>query len=320
MASSIHRKFHNIRKLIILQVKVGTVRTPTQVQHTRHNGRSVGTLTTVPPTAAATSRLQQILKDAYAPSTMTRKARVQRLISDVTTAEDLIIKIDSTKVSPATQLAYLGEAMRIKGYMLTPELRTFKRLLHQRAAQTPIRQATPLPIGVLKNVLQQFGTRDRVAIMIAWKTASRWAEVQKLKRENFLTLTDTEIVIAWGAIPKGAQLQPYRKDMFTIISGEWTREIAAMLRQIDLRRGLSDMTTDDLSAMLHLWTGTAYTAHSIKRGALTHLVQLIPDLNITMEDVQRLAKHKELETTLRYIGNQTALAHALDPLRITQHL
>jgi hypothetical protein len=74
---------------------------------------------------------------------------------------------------------------------------------------------------------------------------------------------------------------------------------------------LTDMTTDQVSAKLKAMFGDGYSSHSIKHGAVTRLLSLVQDGNISLAEVMRLSKHKELNTTLRYAGDPISTAKAL---------
>lgn len=291
--------------------------------HPRRNAPTAGgqlqaLLHTVFPRAC--TRVLAVLAAAYTRSTLQRKARVARLTTRVTSINEMILEVDGMNVAPSTKLTYINEASRALGMANTDELRAYRTVLQKQSALRPLKQAPPLTREVLEAVLPELTLRDQTALMLAWKTASRWGDIQKLQETNFKQISDNEIVIAWGATPKGSHMRPYRQDMYTVVTGPWTKEIAANLRRLTLSDGLTQTPTDRISTILKTLTGLPVSAHSIKRGAITHLLREVNRGVLTLEQVQRLGKHLSMETTLRYAAQEIPLAHALGTQHTTSRL
>ena len=75
---------------------------------------------------------------------------------------------------------------------------------------------------------------------------------------------------------------------------------------------------EDLERMKKLF-GKEYSSHSLKHGAITFLLGLVAKGTLTLEEVARLAKHENVETTIRYGGNPEVVALALGTQRATVH-
>ncbi|KAJ9470203.1 hypothetical protein DIPPA_03885 [Diplonema papillatum] len=156
--------------------------------------------------------------------------------------------------------------------------------------------------------------------LLAWKTASRWAEVADLSSAQFLSVAPEEIIVDWQQTPKGRRRDPFKPSRYAVIVGALTSELSEMYRKSAPFPKLCSLTTTGIDAM---WARTPqmrkYSAHSIKRGAVTHLYDCIArGMPLPLYLVNRLAKHEEpggpgaiSKTTLRYGGNPLALARVL---------
>ncbi|KAJ9435697.1 hypothetical protein DIPPA_21932 [Diplonema papillatum] len=165
--------------------------------------------------------------------------------------------------------------------------------------------------------------------LLAWKTASRWAEVAALSSTQFLSVTPEEIVVDWKQTPKGRRRDPFKPSRFVVVVGPLTAELAEMYRARAPFAELCSLTTTGLDAM---WARSPemrkYSAHSIKRGAVTRLFDCIAlGVPIPLYLVNRLAKHEEpggpgaiSKTTIRYGADPLSLARVLGTAKATMHL
>ena len=137
--------------------------------------------------------------------------------------------------------------------------------------------------------------RLRLAAMLAWKTASRWAEVAALTRGNVMSRSPEEVIIDWSCLPKGRRADPYKPSKFTVIEGEWTSDINLLLPMLNDEQPLSEMSTTDLQRQ---WRSNPmmrrYSGHSFKRGAFRHLINRIvrDSLPIQPHELSVLLKHQ----------------------------
>ncbi|KAJ9445329.1 hypothetical protein DIPPA_24014 [Diplonema papillatum] len=201
--------------------------------------------------------------------------------------------------------------------------------LRNSGAAVPQAQAVPVDRATLVQWALAQAPAVKMCALLAWKTASRWAEVAALSSTQFLLVTPEEIVVDWEQTPKGRRRNPFKPSRFAVIVGLLTSELAEMFRTSAPFDRLCLLTTTGLDAM---WARTPemqrYSAHSIKRGAVTHLFGLIATgAPIPLHLVDRLAKHEEpggleaiSETTIRYGGDPLALARVLETAKVTSHL
>lgn len=167
----------------------------------------------------------------------------------------------------------------------------------------------------------------RLCVYVAWKTASRWGEVWKLSSSQFLLVSQEEIIIDWWTTPKRRRADPFRASRYVVVTGHLTKEIADLFQVLQPFQILCLVNTEQLDA---LWRSnpemSLYRAHSIKRGATSHLLELMEGgADISGDLLDRLTKHehgteKMSRSTLRYGGNPIAMARVLETGKVTQHL
>ncbi|KAJ9441252.1 hypothetical protein DIPPA_03470 [Diplonema papillatum] len=201
--------------------------------------------------------------------------------------------------------------------------------LRNSGAAVPHAQAMPVDRATLVQWAMAQTPAVRMCALLAWKTASRWAEVAALSSKQFLLVTPEEIVIDWEQTPKGRRRNPFKPSRFAVIVGSLTSALAEMFQASAPFDKLCSLTTTGLDAM---WARSPemrrYSAHSIKRGAVTYLFGLIAKgVPIPLCIVDRLAKHEEVGgqeaisgTTIRYGGDLLALARVLETAKATRHL
>lgn len=231
----------------------------------------------------------------------------------------------STGVLPASQLTY-AKALR---EMLKPRdaLSTLMSGLAGAGANIPTRQADPISVEQLTAFIAAQPPDVAAGLRLAWKTASRWDEITKLQRRDFLLVTPAKVVLDFSTKTKGTRTDPHRASRFAVITGEWTAEIAAYLSRLRRLDSITSCPTRKLIAKLHAAFPDRphITAHSLKRGALNRLLPLVADGTMEFAEVSRLAKHRDrlhdpLATTIRYFKPSVALADALRTGRTTRRL
>ncbi|KAJ9440335.1 hypothetical protein DIPPA_05758 [Diplonema papillatum] len=207
----------------------------------------------------------------------------------------------ATGVSPQAQLAYtkaLSGAFRHIGITNVPLL-SLASALRATGAAIPVNQAPPVPKECLIRWALTQRTDIRLAVIVAWKTASRWAEVADLSSDQFILVTSTEVIIDW--------------------------QIASIFRVL----APFELTTTTTSRLSHMWDSVPsmarFSGHSIKRGAVTHLFSRVAQgVPIDVMLICRLAKHSTKQgvpdMTVRYGGDGIPMARALQTGLVTVHL
>lgn len=310
---------------------------------TRHTAAAAKSTTTSTPDSdqalASAQSARDVISRLWAANTMMRRARLiedwhewVRNRSKMTLDWSLVTFIESKSIGLVSKATYARElaTMLNRFNIETPILRMYLSGLNKIGALVPLHQARPLTpehLGVAMKLLQNDPSRLqlRVGLFLAWKTASRWDEVARLRRSSIHKITDTDLTIWWSAGTKTTGAEPYAARAIAVC-----RHLPALPKF--LTQYLSTLRADDYVVQVSTDRASAwmrdnipvkdnedhFTASSIKRGAVTHLVRHAAAGSIDLQVVSRMAKHKhQLDeispTTLRYVAQDCIdeLAHAL---------
>jgi hypothetical protein len=224
----------------------------------------------------------------------------------------------SEPVAPSAKASYLKVAKAIRAAKAKLENNSTQLLSQHLAglgANIPSKQAPPLQLEHLHHPLL---SPHRLALLLAWSTASRWDEIQRLQRDSFIQVSPEEIIVDWFTGTKASRTQPFRASRFKVIRSQFTAELAMRLQQIKPGQYITALSTSDITKILK-HVDQSLSAHSLKAGALDHVVRRLADSGKTHLEqemaVARLAKHihplDPNATTLRYIRSPEALARML---------
>lgn len=228
----------------------------------------------------------------------------------------------STKVKPQGQMSYnkvCSALLKLRARLLTDSLSLHRKNLDGQGALIPITQANPIPLSALDHPALQ---PHRLAVLLAWSSASRWDEIHKLTKENFILISPEEIIIDWFVGTKSSRTDPFRASRFTVLTGQFTREICTLLQPLSQKAPVTLLTTTHIAHLLKR-VGD-YSGHSFKAGAVDVVTRsLPPGLNSELM-LSRIAKHAHPldlpQTTCRYPRDQIALARFLGTQTLTKFL
>ncbi|KAJ9438456.1 hypothetical protein DIPPA_11328 [Diplonema papillatum] len=252
--------------------------------------------------AEAHRRLQQAVGRAWASSTVDDRRNMWRRFQAWASGRGLglnpdvaVLFVVATSVEPQGMLGYSRLLSAVFGHMGVDSkpLKVLASVLRGDGASIPLSQAEGIPRETLISWARRQVPHLRLAAFVAWKTASRWAEVRLLTRPCFVLVSTTEVIIDWGTLPKGRSRNPYCLSKTAVIRGALTEEIAALVRGAGNFSPLTPVTTSQLDGM---WAREPrmcrYSAHSIKRGAVDHLVcAKAAGAPFPEHLISRLAKH-----------------------------
>ena len=210
-------------------------------------------------------------------------------------------------------------------------LKSLACALRAAGAAVPQKQAVPMSKGALLGWLRvEPNPQVRLAGLVAWKTCSRWGEVHKLNSVQFLHVTPTEVIIDWHQTPKGCRSDPYKPSKLVVVQGDLTAQIAGLYAACQPFQVLMSIGTDAVARRWKQMPWMAeFTGHSIKRGALGHILQQMADgVQVCEELVSRVCKHSTLfglsRQTIRYgcgtVVDMVSLARALETWKVTRLL
>ncbi len=282
----------------------------------------------------ATSRLMQVYNNAWAKSTLRNRMSTYQRFHDwlrihgrPMNDHNATLFLEATGVSVQGRHQYGKELMAIMNRQLMPTKRLAFYLVGLRAmgALVPKRQMAPLRKEQIRRLADKQTTLGaRIAILLAWKTASRWDEVQHLTKESIVRNTPTEVIIDWGRGTKTTRQDPYRAAKYTVIVGDWTEEIHLGLKMKGDFEMLTAVTTEQIAKSIRQEYGKGFGAHSIKHGAMTQLVYHAALGELRTDQLEIIAKHKSKmeisRATVRYLQDRTAAARMLGTQEVTKWL
>lgn len=188
-------------------------------------------------------------------------------------------------------------------------------------ASVPMHQARPASHINIDRMLQRASAdseRLQAAIFVMWKTASRWDEISRLTKESFILVTDQEIIVEWMNNTKTTRLDPWRSSTWTVIHHPAPMtQYANTINSLQAEERLIELSTSQFVDWMQKDPQTRFlTAQSIKRGALSLLVQFVIANQLDMALLPRLAKHKMSidvlpATTFRYLDDKVSLARMM---------
>lgn len=203
--------------------------------------------------------------------------------------------VNSMSVSMQTKHTYTRNLINVFRKLNKPhgELTLLDTALRAQGALIPLHQALPIPRHDVLRIYTSIDLNARMQLMLAWKTASRWDEIQRLTKNSILLNTRTEIVLYFWQETKGSRTQPFRPDLFVVIRGLFTVELSDYLcralgqtRTVDTP--LFHIPTEKIREILEPW---GFSAHSLKRGAILHLLTHLPEGSPHLGLIPLLGKH-----------------------------
>jgi hypothetical protein len=157
-------------------------------------------------------------------------------------------------------------------------------------------------------------------VYLAWKSASRWSDVNRIVGSSVVSSNPTRIIIEWRDRTKTTRTDPYRHDSWTVIEAAdgavHPPQVLRALSELQPHEFLWARPTDWLERLIEkTFPGRGLTAHSIKAGAVAMLSEaalagLVPLDLISIVAKHKLTTHPIQQTTLRYMARdpvQTAL-------------
>lgn len=282
-----------------------------------------------------TAQVIRTARGTWAPTTATARVRLWDRFTEwhkehPTASMDLALAkfTVAQDVLPSSALTYAKQlnATISRFGMTAPILRLVMSGLLARGAGTPTHQAPAITRTELEWLLRQLPERFATPCLLAWKCAARWADLSPLQRQHFLMTQPTRIIIRWG-VTKSTRLTPFAPTLWTVVDDEDPNRLRPILTRVAaLGPGepFTTVTTAELDREFYRLR-LKWTAHSLKRGAVTALIEAAAEGLVDPWIVARLAKHKSAlhefpETTLRYAANDPATALMLGTQQATKLL
>ena len=248
--------------------------------------------------------------------------------------------VEETATQPSGRLQYAKDLSAMLSRMghQVPVCRMYMAGLRTSGALEPTDQAHPISA---QQVLQAMGAADaqrlaplKAGIFLAYKSAARWSDINRLQRKNIFGLKPTSLTIHWGDATKTTAAEPFAVRGLTVVEHpagmHW---LVDYLAQLTPEQFICPWPTDKVTRWMLAYVPQdtdpqkAVTASSIKRGAVTFLVVQASRGLVSPELISRVAKHKHWfeeisATTIRYVGREVwdELAHVLRTQEATRLL
>ena len=268
---------------------------------------------------------QQALVPMWCQTTWLTRARLLRMLHSrrLKLFDDDVVKlINDMSLSLQTKETYLKHliALMVQSGKLATHSRLLLKSLIRRGSQIPFQQAQPLTKAQLNKLLPFMTSEMAATVLIAYKTASRAGEVALLKRRDFIVARPDCIILYWGNKTKTTKAHPFRPDTMVVIEGAYTNQIYQYLRCLSPNTHISTLSSMEITRFFRRHLGRGYSSHSIKRGAIHQLMEHVAGKRITLEEVMRIANHRQLPSLLRYSGVNEHTARALGTQNTTRLL
>lgn len=271
-------------------------------------GSQPGTVRHTPPVlplSTLESQLEQTISKIWSHTTWKQYSSLWRrflLFIELTGEDELSVGdhaaalfVCALEVSIQTKHTYARNFITIFRKLGWPhvELSLLDLAMKSQGALIPMHQARPMTKRDVDLIFRSIERPYNFLVLLAWKTASRWDEITRLTKESFLP-TDRmdEILIYFGTDTKTSKGKPFRPDMYAVIRGEHTDTLRSFLnpylRQARANEPLFPFPTAKIRDILEAWN---FSAHSMKRGAILHLLHVLPEGSPHLHLLPLLAKH-----------------------------
>ncbi|EPY15420.1 hypothetical protein AGDE_17127 [Angomonas deanei] len=275
------------------------------------------------------------MESMWSPATWIQYRSLWRRITEFATRENLPMNdhtmslfIHHLPVTLSSKHTYARTCINILNRLNQPHdvLTMYDKALKSSGAEIPTHQAEPMLYDDLVRILPRVRPLMAYGLMLAWKTASRWDEIARLQHKSVLQTNDDEIVLYFGSETKTSRATPFRPELFCVIRGRWTHELALFLRErmklVPEGSPLIMIPTAEVTSTLATY---GYSAHSLKRGALSHVLAHLPEGSPLFTKMGLLAKHANSvpgisSITLRYMEQQVQTARQLETGALTSLL
>eukprot|EP00760_Papus_ankaliazontas_P027703 PhM_4_TR3418/c1_g4_i2/m.82490 len=223
--------------------------------------------------------VEAVLKEAYAASTWKRRqairkwwARFQEACSEATPLR-FFAWLGSNGILASSLLTYIRTFLAMFPHQKSAETAMFIRALSRTGGLIATRQAPPLRTVDAQRLCQSLPQNCRFALFLAWKTASRWSDVARLRKKDIWPISETELVVVFPHT-KSTVLRPYRPDLLVhVVHKTGLSPLYTYLSRLQPSSPITGWTGERLrAAMRNILLDSSLGTHSIKRGAVQTLV------------------------------------------------
>lgn len=226
---------------------------------------------------------------------------------------NFILWLGTKDIMSSTKLTYVKNFEQVRDWTIAAPLIRMKQELVNQGARIPEKQAPPADPSLLDDPRLTKSYHQRMQVWLAWKTASRWGDLQSLTLHDFIVPNPYTLIVDWSNKTKSSKRRPFRASRYTVIQGPRTPELLKWLST--LRDPIQWMKTPEAAALFKNVDPTL-TAHSIKVGATKVLEWAVANKQLSLEIKSRVLKHDTrnpaLEMSLQYGRSRVAQALSLE--------
>lgn len=171
----------------------------------------------------------------------------------------------------------------------------FRRAMYREGALNPLHQAPPLKFETMLDIARDPSqpVMHRMSVVVAWLTAARGADLRILTRRR-ISLQGNELKLDFT----GAKNDPFRLGLHStvVVPEEFIEPLRTYLESVSPDQQPFPMTGDQITRLLRHYD-PALSGHSIRRGALRHLLLL----GASLGEIRVFGRYKTEEGLLHYL-------------------
>lgn len=232
----------------------------------------------------------------------------------------------STNLLDTSLHTYVTTFLAMHPELKTQETRTYLRAIKKMGGLRPSSAVPGLTKEEAYRIMAACPPPLQLVFFLAWKTASRWADVRALTPNDLVQISPNQAALMFPCT-KATWMRPFRPDLLVhvIHSSDITR-LLSQTRFLHPDRPIVNTTTQQITALMRRVTGNKHlSSRSIKRGAADLLMTAAAQGQVPVETVGRLLKHAKTpqilhDTSVRYTTNKAMLAVALGSGKATKLL
>ena len=266
------------------------------------------------------------LQVAYAPSTWARRTMLEKnwtmfretMTLPPTSATTIrFFTWLSTNLLDSSLLTYTTTFMAMHPELRSTETDAYIRAIRvtQGLRQTHI--VRPLTPDEAYKILSQLPGPLQLAFFLAWKTASRWADVAALRPCDLFPLNPYELVILFP-LTKATRLRPFRPDLLVhLVHRTPMYNLLEKLSRIPRKGPITRVSGSQLNILMRrILSDKTVSTRSIKKGAADVLMAAAATNQVSLETVGHVLKHAGTphpipDQTVRYTTDKVSLAVAM---------
>lgn len=232
----------------------------------------------------------------------------------------------STNLLDTSLHTYVTTFLAMHPELKTTETKTYLRAIKKMGGLRPSSEVPGLTKEEAYKVMHACPPPLQLIFFIAWKTASRWADVRALRPQDIVQVAPNQAAILFPCT-KATWVRPFRPDLFVHLIHK--SDITYLLKQVqnlNPGRPIVNVSTQQITTLMRkVLKKKNVSSRSIKKGAADTLMTAAAQGALPVDVVGRLLKHAKTpqllhDTSCRYTTNKAMLAVALGSGQATKLL